>query len=99
MTPLTKETSPGYQVEYSEAIKRQVRIETAAVGEIRTVEMAEEIIQADAATVVLMGRKLLEDSRYAMRAAAAAERWDLIPLPYQRSLKRKFAPAEFIPEL
>ena len=60
---------PGYQVPYAERIRRDAGIPTAAVGMIRTAELADEIVANGRADLVLLGRTLLADPAWPMRAA------------------------------
>lgn len=60
---------PGYQVPFSEAIRREAKIATGAVGMITDPEHAEEIIAKGQADVVLMARELLRDPYWPLHAA------------------------------
>ena len=77
-------TGPGYQVEFSESAKKATGSQTASVGQITEAEQAEEIIASGAADVVLMGRQLLRDPYFPLRAAhelGAKVDW---PVQYER---------------
>jgi 2,4-dienoyl-CoA reductase-like NADH-dependent reductase (Old Yellow Enzyme family) len=77
--------SPGYQVPFSEAIRREVGIPTGAVGLITDAKQAEEIIASGRADAVLLARALLRDPYWPLHAAQAlgAEiRW---PVQYERA--------------
>ena len=50
---------PGYQVRYSETIRKEVDIPTGCVGMITTPEQAEEILGNGRADLVFLGRELL----------------------------------------
>ncbi len=60
---------PGYQVPFAERIKREVGIATGAVGLITQPQMAEEIVAAERADLVLLARGLLADPNWPLRAA------------------------------
>jgi 2,4-dienoyl-CoA reductase-like NADH-dependent reductase (Old Yellow Enzyme family) len=60
---------PGYQVPFSEAIRREAAIATGAVGMITKPEQAEEIVATGKADVVLMAREMLRDPYWPFRAA------------------------------
>lgn len=53
--------SPGYQVPFSNEIKKQTRIKTATVGMITTADQAEQILQNNNADLILFGRAFLDD--------------------------------------
>lgn len=61
----------GYQVPFAERIKDKAGIATAAVGLITRPEFAESIIREGKADVVLLGRELLRDPAWLVRAAQA----------------------------
>ena len=77
---------PGYQVPFSERVRRDAGIATAAVGLIHTPDMAEEIVANDRADIVVLGRTLLADPTWPLRAAATLKaanvKW---PIQYERS--------------
>lgn len=62
-------SAPGYQVEFSDRIRQEAEIATAAVGLITTPTQAEEIIYQGQADFVLLGRELLRDPYWPHRAA------------------------------
>lgn len=62
---------PGYQVPFATAVRASAGIPTAAVGLINDPHQAEQIIATDLADVVMMGRELLRDPNFPLRAAAA----------------------------
>lgn len=59
----------GYQVRFSEDIKRSSQMLTCAVGMISAPEMAEEIVSAGKADAVMLGRELLRDPNWVLHAA------------------------------
>ena len=60
---------PGYQVPFAEAIRREVKIPTGAVGMITDAQEAERIIAGGKADVVLLARQLLRDPYWPLHAA------------------------------
>jgi 2,4-dienoyl-CoA reductase-like NADH-dependent reductase (Old Yellow Enzyme family) len=77
---------PGYQVGFAERIRREAGIATAAVGLIHSPDMAEEILANGRADLVVLGRTLLGDPFWPLRAArtlkAANVKW---PVQYERA--------------
>jgi 2,4-dienoyl-CoA reductase-like NADH-dependent reductase (Old Yellow Enzyme family) len=63
--PLT----PGYQVPFAEAIRRDAGIATGAVGLITTAEQADEIVRTEKADMVLLARAFLRDPYFPLHAA------------------------------
>ena len=59
----------GYQVPFSEEIRREADIPTAAVGLITTPEFADEIIRNQRADLVILGRELLRHPYWPLNAA------------------------------
>lgn len=62
-------SAPGYQVAFSESIKRNANILTSAVGLITESQQAEEIVSSGKADAVMLGRAMLRNPRWAMQAA------------------------------
>jgi 2,4-dienoyl-CoA reductase-like NADH-dependent reductase (Old Yellow Enzyme family) len=60
---------PGYQVPFSEAIRRDAGIATAAVGMITEPKQAEEILAAGKADAIVMARAFLRDPYWPLHAA------------------------------
>lgn len=63
----------NYQVPFANEIKNQVEIITGAVGLIFEPKQAEEILQNNEADLVFLGRELLRDPYFALRAAKELE--------------------------
>jgi len=75
---------PGYQVPFAERVKHGAAIATGAVGLIREPDHAAEIIANDRADLVFVGRAVLADPAWPLRAArtlGAQVEW---PKQYQR---------------
>lgn len=64
-------TGPGYQVRFAEGVRRGSNVPTNAVGQITTPEQANEIVASGAADAVMLGRELMRDPHFALRAATA----------------------------
>lgn len=77
---------PGYQVPLAEVVRREAGIATGAVGLISAPEMAEEILASGRADLVLLGRVLLNDPMWPLRAAARlrAGNGPAWPVQYER---------------
>jgi len=61
--------APLYQVPFSEKIKKESGILTAAVGMITTVQQAEQLLQDQKADLVTMARQLLREPYFPLHAA------------------------------
>ena len=77
---------PGYQVQYAEAIKKNVDILTGAVGLITQPEQAEEILANGRADVVLLGRELLRHPYWPIHAQKTLDGEASIADQYLRAL-------------
>ncbi|QDP99091.1 NADPH dehydrogenase NamA [Lysinibacillus fusiformis] len=60
---------PGYQVPHAERIKQGAEMPTGAVGLITTAIQAEEILQNNRADLIFLGRVLLREPYWPLRAA------------------------------
>jgi 2,4-dienoyl-CoA reductase-like NADH-dependent reductase (Old Yellow Enzyme family) len=58
-------------VPFAETIRREAGVATGAVGLITEPEQAEAIVAAGQADLVLLGRQLLREPHWPLRAAAA----------------------------
>ena len=76
---------PGYQVALAERIRTEAGIPTAAVGLITEPEQAEEIVAEGRADIVLLGRELLRNPHWPLRAAATLGVEPVWPLQYLRA--------------
>lgn len=65
------EIGPGYQVPFSEAIRREAEVMTAAVGLITEPEQADQVLIDGRADFVILARELLRDPYWPRRAARA----------------------------
>ena len=60
---------PGFQVPYSEKIKKEADINSMAVGAIISADQANDIIFKNRADLVALGRELLADTQWVYKAA------------------------------
>lgn len=77
---------PAYQVPFAAAVKANTGFLTGAVGLIHTPDLAESIVANNQADLVILGRALLADPVWPLRAASALKattvKW---PVQYERS--------------
>jgi 2,4-dienoyl-CoA reductase-like NADH-dependent reductase (Old Yellow Enzyme family) len=86
MSPLqTIALGPGYQVPFAERVRRDAGIATGAVGLVTSPETADEIIRNGRADLLLLGRELLRDPHWPLRAARQLGVDVAWPAPYQRA--------------
>lgn len=62
---------PGYQVPFAERVRREAGVATGAVGLITEPAQADAIVREGRADLVLLGRELLRDPHWPLRAAKA----------------------------
>ncbi len=62
---------PGFQVPYAAAVKRETGMTTMTVGLILEAQQAEEILQKGEADLIAIGREVLSDPHWPLRAEAA----------------------------
>ncbi|HMB96075.1 MAG TPA: hypothetical protein VKK61_08565, partial [Tepidisphaeraceae bacterium] len=74
---------PNYQVPFSEAIRKQAQIATAAVGMITEAKQAAEIIANEKADIVLLAREMLRDPYWAIHAGIELGEKDRVRIPVQ----------------
>jgi 2,4-dienoyl-CoA reductase-like NADH-dependent reductase (Old Yellow Enzyme family) len=91
-TLATAKIRPGFQVQYAEAIKRDAKIPTMAVGAILDGPQAEAILQRGQADLVAIGREMLADPNWTYHAALAlglADPYAVLPKQYGFYLERR----------
>jgi 2,4-dienoyl-CoA reductase-like NADH-dependent reductase (Old Yellow Enzyme family) len=76
---------PGYQVPFAEAVRREAKIATGAVGAITEPEQAEKIVASGQADAVLLARQFLREPYWTQRAAAALGASAPWPVQYGRA--------------
>jgi len=67
-------TSPGYYVPLAEAIRSVVNVPVIGVGGIRTPEFADEVIRKNRVDLVAVGRAMLAEPEWALKAIEALKR-------------------------
>lgn len=77
--------TPLYQVPFSEKIKKDSGILTAAVGMITAAQEAEEILEKQKADLIIMARQLLREPYFPLHAAKELGVDLLWPLQYDRA--------------
>jgi 2,4-dienoyl-CoA reductase-like NADH-dependent reductase (Old Yellow Enzyme family) len=83
---------PGFQLPFSERVRKEAGIATMAVGLILTAQQAEEALQAERADLIAVGREALYDPNWPLHAAQALgadpemQRW---PVQYGWWLTRR----------
>ncbi len=77
-------SGPGYQVPLSQFVAERVDGPVTAVGQITTGVQAEEILQTSEVEVIMLGRALLRDPYWALRAAAELGETVEWPIQYAR---------------
>jgi len=77
---------PGYQIPLSQAVRDRTGIATGAVGLIHSADLAESVVANGQADLVILGRALLADPVWPLRAAAALKARNVEwPKQYERS--------------
>jgi 2,4-dienoyl-CoA reductase-like NADH-dependent reductase (Old Yellow Enzyme family) len=79
---LTIPVGPGYQVPLAEAVRHGAEIATAAVGLITSPAQADEAVRNGRADIVLLGREMLRDPYWTVRAARDLGAPALHPVQY-----------------
>ena len=77
---------PGFQVPLAHYVKEHAHLPTAAVGLITEAQQANDIIESGRADAVLIGREMLRDPHFPLRAAAElGAQIDYAPEQYGRA--------------
>jgi len=83
---------PGYQVGFSERIKREADVMTIAVGGITEAQQAEDILQAGQADLIALARELLWNAdwpAHAARALGIDDPFGVMPEEYAFRLRQR----------
>jgi 2,4-dienoyl-CoA reductase-like NADH-dependent reductase (Old Yellow Enzyme family) len=83
--------SPGYQVPYAEAVRRQAGVATMAVGLILDAELAQSVVAEGKADLVALARPALDDPNFALHAVVeltGQRDYSLAPTPAKSGLDR-----------
>jgi 2,4-dienoyl-CoA reductase-like NADH-dependent reductase (Old Yellow Enzyme family) len=76
---------PGYQVPLAEAVRRVAGVATGAVGLITSAAQADHVLRTGQADLVVMGRQLLRDPSWPLKAAAELKADAAWPRQYLRA--------------
>jgi 2,4-dienoyl-CoA reductase-like NADH-dependent reductase (Old Yellow Enzyme family) len=79
----------GFQVPCARRIREEAEIQTGAVGMITEVDHANEIVTGGAADLVFIGRELLREPYWALKAQHRLEAEPAWPLQYGYAVKRR----------
>jgi 2,4-dienoyl-CoA reductase-like NADH-dependent reductase (Old Yellow Enzyme family) len=66
---VTIPVAPGYQVPFADFVKHASSVEVNAVGLIAEAQQAEEIVSSGKADAVMLGRAIMRDPHFVLRAA------------------------------
>ena len=77
-------SGPGYQVPLSTYVSLRVDQPVTAVGQITTATQAQEILETTPIDVIMLGRALLRDPYWALRAASELDQEVEWPIQYAR---------------
>jgi 2,4-dienoyl-CoA reductase-like NADH-dependent reductase (Old Yellow Enzyme family) len=79
----------GYQVPFARRIRQDVAIKTGAVGLITEPQYADELVTGGDADLVFIGRELLREPYWALKAQHALGAEPTWPVPYGYAVKRR----------
>jgi 2,4-dienoyl-CoA reductase-like NADH-dependent reductase (Old Yellow Enzyme family) len=79
----------GYQVPLARRIRDEAQVKTGAVGLITEPQYANELVTGGTADLVFIGRELLRDPYWALKAQQALGDEPSWPLPYGYAVKRR----------
>jgi 2,4-dienoyl-CoA reductase-like NADH-dependent reductase (Old Yellow Enzyme family) len=79
---------PGYQVPFSERIRKETGILTGAVGMITDPQQGEQIIASGQADVISLAREFLRDPYWPLHAARALGKEQAPPVQYSRAFAK-----------
>lgn len=80
---------PGFQVPLAAAVRARASVRTAAVGVISQPDQASEIIESGSADLVMLGRELLREPYWTLKAAQTLGEAPSWPLPYGYAVRRR----------
>jgi 2,4-dienoyl-CoA reductase-like NADH-dependent reductase (Old Yellow Enzyme family) len=83
--------SPGYQVPYAEAVRKEAGVATQAVGLILNPELAQSILAEGKADLICLARPALDDPNFALHAVTALtgqRDYSFAPTPAKSGLDR-----------
>ena len=80
---------PGFQVPFAAAIRREANVMTSAVGLITQIDQAESIVASGEADMVLLGREMLREPYWAIKAQQELGDEPAWPVQYGYAVKRR----------
>jgi len=80
---------PGFQVPFAAAIRREAHVMTSAVGLITQFDQAESIVASGEADMVLLGREMLREPYWAIKAQLELGAEPAWPVQYGYAVKRR----------
>jgi 2,4-dienoyl-CoA reductase-like NADH-dependent reductase (Old Yellow Enzyme family) len=83
--------APGFQVPLAHAVRVGAGVATSAVGLITEPAQAEQVLVDGSADAVMLGRALLRDPHWPLRAAEALDGRAPWPAPYRRARRTRAA--------
>jgi len=87
----------GFQVPFTETIRKEAGIATAAVGEIWNAKLANSIIEEGKADLVLNAKEFLRDPYFAYHAAEELgypKPYTILPIQYIATMRPRLPPAD-----
>lgn len=84
IVPIDIPVYPGYQIKFSESIKKTCQINTGTVGLITSGVQAEEILRNERADLIFIGRELLRNPYWPRIAARELNESIEVPMQYIR---------------
>lgn len=81
--------APGYQVPFARRIREEAGIRTGAVGMITDPQQANQIIVGGDANLVFLGRELLREPYWALKAHPELDGEPEWPIPYGYAVRRR----------
>ena len=81
--------APGYQVPFASRIREGAGVRTGAVGMITDPHQANQIITGGDANLVFLGRELLREPYWALKAHQALDGEPEWPIPYGYAVRRR----------
>ncbi|WP_163194898.1 NADPH dehydrogenase NamA [Clostridium thermarum] len=86
---VTVKAYPGYQVDFAETIKNLTGLSVIAGGLLTTADQCEEVLQAAKADMIFLGRELLRNPYWTLKAAHDLKTEIQWPVQYERGKYRE----------
>jgi len=81
--------APGFQTPFAQAVRQRADLPVCAVGLITEPAQAEEIVASGVADIALLGREMLREPYWALKAAQALGEEPQWPVQYGYAVKRR----------